>query len=277
VHSLAFFRNKDPFAMATPPRALVTGASAGIGLSFARHLARTGHHLILVARRADRLEELAAELCDAHGIEVEVLAADLGDRAGVSSVAERLSAEPPVDLLVNNAGFAARAPVAELDDEAFEAMIQVNVVALARLSHAAMRAMTAAGRGTIINVSSGTVFMQFAGNAGYGSSKNFVMAFTRTLQAEAADTGVRVQLLIPGVIATDFHEVAGNNLSNFPPERVMQADDLVVASLRALEMGEPVCIPSLPDVAAWERYVDAEQAVARDASHDRVAPRYHSS
>lgn len=261
--------------MSSTPRALVTGASAGIGLSYARHLARTGHALILVARRADRLEELATELRDAHGVDVEVLAADLGEADDVARVAARIAAEPDVDLLVNNAGFAARAPVAELDDGAFDAMLRVNVLALARLSQAAMAQMTAAGRGTIINVSSGTVFMQMPGNAGYGASKNFVMAFTRTMQAEAAGTGVRVQLLIPGVIATEFHEVAGNDLNRFPPERVMQADDLVVASLRALEMDEPVCIPSLPDIRDWDAYVAAEQALVPNVSRDRIASRYH--
>lgn len=258
-------------------RALVTGASAGIGLSFARHLARTGHDLVLVARRADRLEALAAELREAHAVEAEVLAADLEDKAGVAQVAARLGAEPPVDFLVNNAGFAARGRVGELDAAALEAMLKVNVVALSLLSDAAMRAMRARGRGTIINVASGTVFMQFAGNAGYGASKNYVMGFTRTMQVEAEGSGVRVQLLVPGVIATDFHAVAGNDLANFPPERVMQADDLVVASLRALEMDEPVCIPSLPDVADWDAYVAAEQALAAQASRDRPAPRYHAA
>lgn len=261
--------------MTQSPRALITGASAGIGLTFARHLARTGHALILVARRADRLEEIAAELRAAHDIEVEVLAADLADPAGVAAITARLAADPPVDMLINNAGFAVRGTVAGLDPDALAQMVQVNIVAASRLAHAAMARMTAAGRGTIINVASGTVFAQFPGNAGYASSKNFIMAFTRHMQVEAEGTGVRIQLLIPGVIATEFHAVAGNDLSNFPADRVMQPDDLVVASLRALEMDEPVCIPSLPDIAAWEDYVAAEAAIWRDASKDRTAPRYH--
>lgn len=261
--------------MTERPRALVTGASAGIGLSFARHLARTGHDLILVARRADRLDEIAAELGEAHNVEVETLAADLADAAGVAAVADRIERDPPVDMLVNNAGFAVRGTVAELDPDALDEMIRVNISALSRLSRAAMGRMVAAGRGTIINVASGTVFAQFPGNAGYGSTKNYVMAFTRHMQIEAQGTGVRVQLLVPGVIATDFHAIAGNDLSNFPAERVMQADDLVVASLRALEMDEAVCIPSLPDARAWDDYVAAEAALWADASKDRTAPRYH--
>lgn len=262
--------------MTTRPRALVTGASAGIGRNFAEHLARTGHDLVIVARREDRLRALAGELGATTGADVEVLAADLGTDAGVAAVAARIAAGG-VDMLVNNAGYAARGRVAEFDPDALDAMLRVNILALGRLSAAAMKAMTAAGRGTIINIASGTVFMQMPGNAGYGASKNYVMAFTRHMQAEAAGTGVRVQLLVPGVIATDFHEVAGNDLANFPPERVMQADDLVVASLRALEMDEPVCIPSLPEIRDWDNYVAAEALVAKNCSRDRPAARYHGA
>jgi uncharacterized protein len=262
--------------MAERPRALVTGASAGIGKSYAEHLARTGHDLVIVARREDRLQALATEIGGATGVDVEVLAADLGSDEGIVKVVARIEAGG-IDMLVNNAGYAVRGRVAELDVEALEAMLKVNVVALSRLSSAAMKAMTAVGRGTIINVSSGTVFMQMPGNAGYGSSKNYVMAFTRHMQAEAAGTGVRVQLLVPGVIATDFHELAGNDLGNFPPERVMQADDLVVASLRALEMDEPVCIPSLPEVRDWDNYAAAEALVAKNVSRDQPAARYHGA
>ena len=260
--------------MPTFSRALITGASAGIGQSYATQLARTGAALVLVARRADRLEELASSLRQGHGTEVEVLPADLSTSEGVATVAARLSAEPAIDLLVNNAGYAARGRVADLDPDALEHMLRVNVVALSRLSQAALRRMTALGRGAVVNVASGTVFMQLPGNAGYGASKNYVMGFTRTMQVEAQDTGVQVQLLIPGVIATDFHQIAGNSLSNFPPERVMHPDELVAASLRALDLGEPVCIPSLPELRDWDAYAAAERAVAANTSRDRAADRY---
>lgn len=259
----------------TRPRAMITGASSGIGRTYAERLAAAGHDLVAVARRADRLRDLAASLGRAHGAEVEVLPADLGSDEGVRAVGERIElGEPPVDMLVNNAGYAARGRVAELDPAALEAMLRVNVVALSRLSRSALGRMAARGRGTIVNVASGTAFMQMPGNAGYGASKSYVVAFTRHMQAEAAGTGVRVQLLVPGVVATDFHAVAGNAVANFPPERVMSVDDLVAASLRALELGEPVCIPSLPDVADWEGYAAAEARVAAGVSRDRIAPRY---
>lgn len=260
----------------TRPRALVTGASAGIGQVYAEHLARTGHDLVLVARRADRLQALADELGAVHRIEVEILPADLATRNGVEAVASRLGEAPDIDMLINNAGYAARGRVAELDFDALDAMLRVNVLALSRLSNAAMKRMVTAGRGTIINISSGTAFMQMPGNAGYGASKNYVLAFTRHMQLEAAGTGVRVQLVIPGVIATDFHQVAGNDLANFPPERVMRAEDLVVASLRGLELEEKICIPSLPEITDWQSYVEAEARVAANVSRDRIAPRYHN-
>lgn len=263
--------------MTDRPCALVTGASAGIGASFARHLARTGHDLVVVARRADRLDALASELRQAHGIQVETLVADLGDRAGLARAADRLEGAPVITTLVNNAGYASRGPVAALNPDALEAMIRVNVVALSRLSRAAMGRMVAAGRGTIVNIGSGTMFMQLPGNAAYGATKSYVASFTRTMQAEAVGTGVRVQLLVPGVIATDFHAVAGADLAEFPPERVMKADDLVVASLRALELDEPVCIPSLPDIADWNAYAAAERKVSAGVSRDRTASRYHGA
>ena len=259
----------------TRPRALVTGASSGIGRVYAEHLARTGHDLVLVARREDRLQALAAELAEAHGVDAEVLAADLATPDGVDRVAARIETGEAIDMLINNAGFASRGLVAELDVAALETMLRVNVIALSRLSQSALARMREAGRGTIINIGSGTAFMQMPGNAGYGASKNYVMAFTRHMQLEAAGSGVRVQLLIPGVIATDFHAVAGNDLANFPAERVMRAEDLVVASLRALEMGEEVCIPSLPDIADWQAYAEAEAGIAAQVSRDRIAPRYH--
>ncbi|MGZ8311494.1 MAG: SDR family NAD(P)-dependent oxidoreductase [Allosphingosinicella sp.] len=256
------------------PSALVTGASAGIGRSFAVQLAAAGYDLVLVARRRDRLEALARELSAAHGVEAEILPADLSADDDVATVERRILDSGPLDLVINNAGYATRGAVAQLDAAATEKMLRVNIFALVRLSAAAMRRMTAEGKGAIVNVASGTVFMQMPGNAGYGASKNFVVAFTRHMQVEAAGSAVQVQLLIPGVVATEFHDVAGADLNRFPPQMVMQADDLVAASLKALETGEPVCIPSLPEAADWQAYVEAEGKVAGNVSRQHPAERY---
>lgn len=256
------------------PTALITGASSGIGRSFAEQLAARGYDLVLVARREARLREIGNGLSTAHDIAVEVLAADLESDEGATSVERRIAAGAPLDLVINNAGFATRAPTAQLDYAATEKMLRVNIFALVRLSGAAMSRMTAEGKGGIINVASGTVFIQMPGNAGYGSSKNFVLAFTRHMAAEATGSGVYVQLLIPGVVATEFHGVAGADVNRFPPSMVMQPDDLVASSLKGLDLGELVCIPSLPDVRDWETYVQAEQKLMGNVSRDHIAERY---
>ena len=256
------------------PTALITGASAGIGRSYAEQLAARGHDLVLTARRADRLQAIGDDLAARHGIAAEIIAADLGTEDGAGTLERRIRDGAAIDLVVNNAAFPTKGLVAELDFAALEAMLRVNVVALARLSHAAMHRMTRAGRGAIINVASGTAFRQMLGNAGYGSSKSFVAAFTRHMQAEAQGSGVYVQLLIPGLIATGFHELVGGSVAQFPPERVMQPDDLVAASLRAAASLEPVCIPSLPDMKDWDAYVAAETKLTENTSRDRVAARY---
>lgn len=256
------------------PTALITGASSGIGRSFAEQLAERGYDLVLVARREERLREIGDRLSAAHDIRAEVLAADLETDDGAASVERRIAAGAPLDLVINNAGFATRAPTAQLDYAATERMLRVNIFALVRLSGAAMGRMTAEGKGAIINVASGTVFIQMPGNAGYGSSKNFVLAFTRHMAAEAVGSGVKVQLVVPGVVATEFHDVAGADVNRFPPAMVMQANDLVAASLKSLDLAEPVCIPSLPDVRDWEAYIQAEQKLMDNVSRDHVAGRY---
>jgi uncharacterized protein len=255
-------------------RALITGASSGIGRVYAEHLARAGYSLVIVARRVELLQEVARQLENDHAIEVEVLAADLALADGVARVAERLENGTAIDLFINNAGYAVRGKVGELDPDTLHTMLQVNVVAVSRLAHSAMLRMKAMGHGSIINIASATAFILLPGNAGYGASKSYVMSFTRHMQLEAEGTGIRVQLLVPGIVATDFHQIAGAQLSTFPAERVMSADDLVFASLRALEMGELVCIPSLPDIKDWEAYVAAERGIAPNVSRDRIAPRY---
>jgi uncharacterized protein len=166
-----------------------------------------------------------------------------------------------------------RGPLAASEPDAFDAMFAVNILALAHLSIAALNRMRADNAGAIINISSGTMFMQMPGNAAYGASKNFVTAFTRHMQAESAGSNVRVQLLVPGVVATEFHDSLPQR-AQFPPGMVMEADDLVRASLLALARGEAVCIPSVPDVTDWDGYVAAEQKLAGGVSRDRPAARY---
>jgi short-subunit dehydrogenase len=256
------------------PTALITGASAGIGRAFAEALSSQGYDLVLVARREDRLHDVAAETSVEHGGKAELVFADLASEQGAALVERRILEGDPLDMVINNAGFAVRAPIGQCDYQALEDMFKVNMFAVARLSNAAMNRMKAIGHGTIINVASGTIFGQMPGNAGYGASKAFVASLTRHMQAEAAGSGITVQLLVPGVVATEFHDVAGTDLSRLPPDIIMQADELVAASLAAVEMGETICIPSLPDISDWETYVSAERGLMQDVSRRHPADRY---
>lgn len=194
----------QPLALDGLGRALVTGATAGIGHTFAVHLARRGHDLVLVARDAARLEEVAEALRSEHRVDVEVLVADLNDRAQLTTVEERLAdGAAPVDLLVNNAGFGLKKRFLDnpADDE--EAMLHVLVTAVLRLSHAALAAMTARGRGGVINVSSVAAFLP---RGTYAAAKAYVNSFSEWAAHEYRGQGVSVMALCPGFTKTEFHE-----------------------------------------------------------------------
>lgn len=222
----------------TTPRALVTGASAGIGAAFARRLAERGYHLTLVARDRVRLDALAAELGGA-----EVLAADLSDPAQRRVVETHLAGAPAYDLVVNNAGFGTKGLFAELDVEREEEEVQVNVIALLRLTRAALPAMLAARSGSIINVSSIAGFNPGPKNATYCATKAFVTSFTEALAEELRDTGVQVQALCPGFTRTEFQARAHIDASNVPAMAWMTAEAVVDEALAALPHDRVICIP----------------------------------
>jgi short-subunit dehydrogenase len=250
-------------------RALITGASSGIGAAYARRLARDGVDLVLVARRRDRLEALATEL---SGVAVEVLVADLETEEDLETVEARLAAGPDIDMLVNNAGFGVYGPLAEADADQLVAMIALNVTALTRLTVAAVKAMSPRGSGTIVNVASGLAFLVQPANAAYGGTKAYVVNFTRSLAMDAGAAGLSVQALTPGLTRTEFG--GGHGFDRFPPERVMSPEDLVDASIRGLELGEVVCIPALPDYADYLAAEAAQRTVGSQASSRQTAARY---
>ncbi|MFI0357048.1 SDR family NAD(P)-dependent oxidoreductase [Actinomadura sp. 9N407] len=214
--------------------ALVTGASSGIGESFARILAGRGADLVIVARRADLLDELARELVERYRVAVEVVAADLTDPAQRGAVERRLR-EDPVELLVNNAGYGAFGSFAELplDDQLRE--IELNVVALVRLTHVALPAMIARGRGGVLNVASMAGFAPSPGSATYGATKAYVSAFSENLHAEVAGKGVHVTALCPGFTRTDEESEAGLLW--------LRRADVAEAGLDAVSAGRALCVP----------------------------------
>lgn len=225
-------------------RALVTGASSGIGEAFARALAARGSDLVVVARRRERLDALASELSGHHAANVDVVVADLTDEADVARV-EALLRETELDLLVNNAGIGSEGPFHESDPGVQRAMLRLNVEAVLRLSQAALPGMVERGRGAVINVSSGMAFLPAPDYATYAASKAFVNSFSEALSEELRDTGVRVQALCPGLIRTEFQEQAGVDASRFPDFVWMEPDDVARESLEALERGTVVCVPGL--------------------------------
>ncbi|WP_395607461.1 SDR family NAD(P)-dependent oxidoreductase [Pseudomonas sp. B22129] len=227
------------------PLALVTGASSGIGRAFAVQLAALGYDLIVVARRRERLEALASALPQ---VSVRPLVADLATRAGIDTVAAACANEP-LTLLVNNAGVAHYMPFADLPTDKASELLHVKVLAPTLLAHAAVPGMLARGGGTVINVAG---MLAYSGpapleqlpvrRAVYTGTLAHLVAFSQTLHEELKGQGLKVQVLCPGVVATEFHERQGMDLSAVPR---MAADDVVTASLRGLALGEVVCAPGV--------------------------------
>lgn len=257
--------------------ALVTGASSGIGALYADRLARRGHDLILVARNRERLEGLARKLADETGRSVEIVVADLGDKAGLRQIETLLKTDASITALVNNAGVGATAPLLGADVDAMERMIDLNVTALTRLSYAAAPGFVARGQGAIINIASIVAIGPEVLNGVYGGTKSFVLAFSQSLHHELADRGVRIQAVLPGATATDFWDVAGTPVEHLPGEIVMKATDLVDAALAGFDLGELVTIPSLPEKADWDAYEAARQKMLPNLSRAEPADRYRQT
>jgi short-subunit dehydrogenase len=224
-------------------RVLVTGASSGIGAAFAARLASDGHDVVLIARRRERLQAMARDLRRRDGVEVEVVAADLAHSAGLRAVEAMIATGGAVDLLVNNAGFGTIGPFAALDPSREEEEVRLNVVALLRLTRAALPGMIRRNTGAVINVSSLAAFQPGPNNATYAATKAFVNSFTESLSEELRGSGVRVQVLCPGFTRTEFQERAGIDTSRIPSFAWMSAEAVVDASLAALSRGTVVCIP----------------------------------
>jgi short-subunit dehydrogenase len=220
----------------------VTGPTSGIGYSFARSLAASGHDLVLVSRDAERLEQVATQLRDRYAVEVEVLPSDLSDRAQVDRVAERLRDDArPVDLLVNNAGFGVKARFVGGDLDAELRQLDVLATAVLVLSHAAVPGMVARGRGAVVNVSS---VAGFAPMGTYSAAKAWCTSFTEHLAAALHGTGVTATALCPGFVRTEFHSRAGMDVGPRTSGWWLDPDDLVEDCLRDVRRGRVISVPS---------------------------------
>jgi short-subunit dehydrogenase len=225
------------------PLALVTGATAGIGAEFARQLAADGYDLVLVARDTARLDATRGELTSRYGVGVETVPADLATDAGCAAVTTCLEAGK-VDLLVNNAGMGTYQAFGTADLAREEAQLDLNVRAVLRLTHAAVRVMTARGSGRILNVSSVAGFVPRGGNATYSASKAWVTMFSEALAVQLRGTGVTVTAVCPGFTHTEFHDRASANMSHVPERMWLEAADVVREGLADTAAGKPLSVPS---------------------------------
>jgi short-subunit dehydrogenase len=258
------------------PLALITGASSGIGRSYAERLAADGHDLIVVARRGDRLTQLQELLEARHSVSVEPLVADLSTDAGMNAVDAVVENQRP-ETVIDNAALAHYMPLVDLPQEELTELVMLSVLAPARLIHSAVPHMIERGRGTIVSVATLLVFSgsvtnpQLPKRVAYAATKAFLFTFVRLLAAELEGTGVQLQVVCPGIVATEFHTRQGLDMSSRPR---LDPADIVEASLRGLQQGELVCIPSLENTDALERRDQAEAAVLTDGMRAQLADRY---
>jgi uncharacterized protein len=254
--------------------ALVTGASTGIGAVYADRLARRGYDLIVVARRVDRLQAIARRIVSETGRQVEVMSADLGKRADLKQVEDCLRNDARITLLVNNAGLGPIAPLLDSNVEMMSDVIALNVDALVRLTYAVVPKFVERGAGSIINISSAVAFYPELINGVYASSKAFVLSFSQSLKHELADKGVRIQVVLPGPVATDSWANNGLPVENLPKEMVMTPDAMVDAALSGFDQGEFATAPGLEDKSQWDVFDQARQPLATSMSRSAPAARF---
>jgi uncharacterized protein len=254
--------------------AVITGASSGIGAVYADRLARRGYDLLLIARNQKRLHELAERLTRETKSKTYVLAADLTEPREVDELEQILRNETRVTLLVNNAGFGAPKSLLDANIKDLRQMIVLNVEVPMRLSYAAVPAFVGRGSGAIINVASIAAVAPEILNGVYGGTKAFLMAFGKSLQHEFGNSGLRVQVVLPGATATNFWKTTGTSAEHLPREIVMPVGDMVDAALAGFDQGELITVPSLPNVAQWDAYESARQVLLPNLSRSVAADRY---
>ena len=253
---------------------LITGASTGIGATYADRFAQRGHPLVLVARRAERLEELAARLSREYRVKIDVLAADLTSHADLAKVEQRLRDDPAIGILVNNAGRSGGSVLAQTSPDDVQAMIELNVTAPSRLIAAVLPRLVTRGHGSIINIASALAIAPELFGGAYAASKSYVLSYTLALHKEVAERGIRVQCVLPGVTRTEIW--TQGSLDAIPAHMIMEVDEMVDAALSGYDQGEVVTIPSLPDIEEWNRYDEARRRMAPELSRDVAADRYKS-
>ena len=254
--------------------AVVTGASSGLGKVYADRLAARGYNLLIVARRADRLQAIASDLQARFPIQVETLVADLAQPAGVSETMRKIESDSSITLLVNNAGTSAMKPVTETSLETITSMVALNITALTALTKAVLPRFQERNSGTIINIGSVVGFTGYPWVPVYGGTKAYVLNFTQALQQQLADTKIRIQLVTPAATVSEIWEVAEIPLSSLDPATVMSTEDCVDAALRGLDDGELITAPSVQDDSVLRSFESASTALLQSTQHGQPASRY---
>ncbi len=265
---------KESNPMTAIPSVLITGASTGIGASYAERFARRGHDLVLVARDQARMEALAGRLRQEHGVAVDIIRADLTQPADLAAVETRLRDDARIGILVNNAGTAIGGSFIEQSTDDMARLVALNATALLRLASAVAPRLAVVGEGAIINIGSVVGLAPEFGMTVYGATKAFVLFLSQGLSLELGPKGVYVQAVLPATTRTEIWEHVGadvNTLSN-----VMEVGDLVDAALVGFDRREPVTIPPLPDAGQWDKLEAARQAMLPNYGNAHPAERYRT-
>jgi len=258
--------------MTKPTTVLITGASTGIGATYAERFAQRGHSLVLVARDKTRLDALAAQLREKHHVSVDVLQADLTQSADLTAVETRLRNDSDIGILVNNAGAAQSGSFIEQSPDSVAQLVTLNTTALVRLASAIAPRLAEAGDGAIINIGSVVGLAPEFGMTVYGATKAFVLFLSQGMSLELTPKGVYVQAVLPAATRTEIWERAGIDINTLTD--VMEVGDLVDAALVGFDRREPVTIPPLQDANRWDALQAARQGLLSQIRQAEVAERY---
>ncbi len=261
--------------MTAIPSVLITGASSGIGATYAERFARRGHDLVLVARDKARLDLLAARLREETGVAIDVLQADLTKADDLAAVETRLRDDRRIGILVNNAGAALAGSFEQQASDDIERLVTLNTTAVVRLASAVAPRFVEAGEGAIINISSVVGLVPEFGYSVYGATKAFVLFLSQGLSFELSPKGVYVQAVLPAGTRTEIWERSGADVNALPA--MMDVGELVDAALVGFDRREPVTIPPLPDAGQWDAYQAARGAMLPGFAAVHAAERYRTA
>lgn len=256
----------------TPAAVLITGASTGIGATYAERLARRGHNLVLVARDETRMDSIAQRLRKETGVSIDVLPADLTNSADLHRVESRLREDQSIGVLINNAGAGLPGGFLDSDLDAQERLIRLNVISVARLARAVAPRFVEQGEGSIVNIASVLAVAPEILPGIYPATKAFVLTFSQSLQKELGERGVYVQVVLPAATRTEIWERSGIDANQIPG--MMEVGELVDAALVGFDRKEPVTIPPLPDADQWDSFQSARLAMLPNFAQEHAAARY---